>query len=231
MKQQIRLISLILFLMSSTTVRANKELISLFLPRHPVIVEAGAHIGGDTQEMVALWPDCTIHAFEPAPEIFKKLTYNTSHLPNVHRYPLALSDKKEKALFYLSSGTSDGSSSLLEPKEHLNIHQTVYFRDVAEVDTITLDEWAAINNVDHIDFMWLDMQGHEYTMLKASPKMLSTVQVLYLEISYEELYIGTALFPEVRVWLESQGFKYITEIEENALFVRNTNPLLQKLGL
>lgn len=208
---------------------ANKEFIAEFLPDNPVILEAGAHIGVDTIEMMSFWPKCIVHAFEPVPNLFHKLTQNTCAFDNVHCYPLALSDKNGTARFYVSAGTSDASSSLLEPKDHLLIHQTVYFPTIIDVQTITLDDWAEIHSIDHIDFMWLDMQGYEFTMLKASPKILKTVQVLFIEASYQELYVGTALFPEVRAWLEEQGFQYVSELDENALFVRKDNELLKKM--
>ena len=199
---------------------ANKEYIAQFLPKNPVILEAGAHIGTDTIEMLQMWPECTIHAFEPLPKVYTKLIQNTQAFNNVYRYPFALSNNNGLARLYVSSGTSDASSSLLAPKEHLNVHRTVYFEETIEVPTITLDSWATEYKIDYIDFMWLDMQGHEFAMLKASPKILKTVKVIFLEVSYEELYVGTALFPEVKAWLEQQGFKYICELAENALFVR-----------
>ena len=210
------------------TIVANKEFIAHFLPKNPIILEAGAHIGIDSCQMMQQWPECAIHAFEPVPSLYEKLVNNTASFQNIHCYPFALSDTNGIAKMYVSSGTSDASSSLLEPKDHLLIHQSVYFNDYIEVPTITLDDWARANNVDHLDFLWLDMQGYEFTMLKASPEILRTVKVIFIEASYEELYAGTALFPDVRAWLESQGFKYLCELDENALFVRDDNEFLKK---
>ena len=172
--------------------------------------------------MIAYWPRATIYAIEPVPELFNTLVAKTRHMSNIHCYQCALSNQIGRAPFYVSSGTSDASSSLLIPKDHLQIHQTVYFNNCITVQTVTLDAWAYAHHIDHIDFMWLDMQGHEFAMLKASSYILPTVKVIFIEASYQELYEGTALFPQVKEWLEQQGFVYICEFEENALFVRKS---------
>lgn len=199
---------------------ANKKYIEQFLPKNPVILEAGAHIGVDTVEMAKMWPMSTIHAFEPVPKLYNQLVASTCQLPNVRCYELALSNLCGRASFYVSGGAGDASSSLLKPKEHLLYHPQITFDEIIEVKTLTLDEWAEQNGVDHIDFMWLDMQGHELTMLKSSPKMVSTVSVIFLEVSRSEFYQGTSLFHEVNQWLTSQGFQYVCEIYENALYIR-----------
>jgi len=64
-----------------------------YIGPRPVIVEAGAWNGGDTARFAERWPDSEIHAFEPVPSSFALLEANTGHLPQVHRYPLALADK------------------------------------------------------------------------------------------------------------------------------------------
>src|SRR5438132_8350317 len=108
--------------------------------------------------------ECIIHAFEPVPKLFATLQSNTRRFTNVFCHQLALSSKTGKAKFYVSSGSSDGSSSLLEPKEHLQDHPDVLFKKTIDVITITLDDWAAQHGIDHIDFLWLDMQGAELAM-------------------------------------------------------------------
>ena len=208
---------------------ANKKYIEQFLPRNPVILEAGAHIGVDTVEMAKMWPTSTIHAFEPVPKLYNQLIASTYQLPNVRCYELALSNISGRATFYVSGGAGDASSSLLKPKEHLLYHPQISFDEVIEVKTLTLDEWALQNGVDHIDFMWLDMQGTEFNMLKAAPQILKTTKVIFIKIAFTETYKNIALYSEVRPWLESQGFMLIYEevcgaakAEGNALFIRAT---------
>jgi FkbM family methyltransferase len=203
----------------------SKRYIKRFLPLNPVIVEAGAHIGLDTIEMSKIWINGIVYSFEPIPQLFDKLMENTINLRNVRCFNLALSEKSGITEMFVSSGQSDASSSLLIPKEHLSVHPGVVFNSVIEVPTMTLDLWAEENMVNKVDFLWLDMQGCELSMLKASPRILRNVRVIRTEVFLKELYEGAPLYVEVREWLENHGFR--VELEKLAwndagyiLFVR-----------
>lgn len=202
----------------------SKIEIGKYLPQNPIILEAGAYIGNDTEEMAQLWPQSTIYAFEPIPDLFHELTQRTVGFANVKRFKIGLGTRTGTAKLYISSGISNASSSLLQPKEHLNAYPTVYFDTVIEIPIITIDEWARANNIEKIDFLWLDLQGYEMEILKASPKIFGTVKVLYTEVNVKELYEGCGLYKDFRPWLESEGFKVVWEgvdhQDGNVLFVR-----------
>ena len=207
----------------------SKGYIRLLLPPDPVIVDAGAHVGGDTAAMSRLWPGGTVHAFEPVPHVFAQLRANVGGLPNVRCYPVALAAETGRGVLHVSHG-GDASSSLLAPKEHLALNPHVTFPETVTVETWTLDDWAGREGCARIDFLWLDMQGAELAMLKAAPRLLATAHAVHLEVASVELYRGNPLFPEVCEWMAGQGFRLeAAEIDPlssgNALFVRQGTPL------
>lgn len=203
----------------------SKKYISNFLPEDPVIVEAGAHRGGDTIQMAKLWPKSTIYAFEPVPELYEKLLKRTKKYQNIHCCNYALGNESGFTSINISEGKSDASSSILQPKEHLNVHPDVLFKKEINVPMITLDRWAEENSVDKVDFLWLDLQGFEYQVLNASPVILSKVKAIYTEVSFISAYENTLLYPEFKKWLENAGF-FEKELDSqnfdmgNALFIR-----------
>jgi len=90
----------------------------------------------------------------------------------------------------------------------------------------TFDAWAKDHAVDHIDFMWLDMQGYELHALKASPNILKTVKVILTEVEFVEAYEGQYLSYDIKDWLEKNGFVMIAQNISagwygDMLFVRN----------
>jgi FkbM family methyltransferase len=134
---------------------------------------------------------------------------------NIKLFKLALSDSTGTAEMNVSEiiGQPDeasNSSSLLSPKLHIEKFTTVVFTKKETVETITLDDWAKQNNIDHIDAMWLDMQGSEYAVLKAS-KIINTVKVINSEVSLAELYEDSILYTEYKDWLASIGFQVVKE--------------------
>lgn len=195
--------------------KAMINFVKPYLPKNPVILEAGAFDGSETIKMKTVWPESKIYTFEPVTELYEKLKYNTRNLKNVHCFKLALSDKDGMATFYLSEnsnfpGVVSMSSSLLKPKEHLNHAPEVLFKNKIAVQTITLNKWSRLNNVTKIDFLWLDMQGYELNALKATPKnLLDTVRAIVTEVEFTEAYKGQYLYKDVKKWLEEKGFVLI----------------------
>ncbi len=208
------------------------EILQQFLPANPTIIEAGAYDGRDTKKMVAQWPHCTIHAFEPLPEIYERLEKNTAHLPQVNRYPVALSDHDGSALFYVSEhptkpGIASQAGSLHAPKDRLDYSPLIFPR-TAQVKTITLDTWANENQIQSIDLLWLDTQGHELAILQSAPKMLQNIKVILAEVAFIDSYEAMPRYEEVVAWMTTHGFEHVgrdfadmtKSFFGNALFVR-----------
>ena len=205
--------------------RLSKRRIRGFLPADAVIIEAGAHVGHDTVELSRLWPEGRIHAFEPLPDLFATLKARTGDRPNVRCYPLALGGTSGRVEFNVSSGTSDASSSILAPKQHLEQHPEVTFDRTIVVEAITIDDWARRQGVRRVDFLWLDLQGYELFTLKSAGTILPAVRAIYTEVYLKESYRGVPLYPEVRDWLGRRGFTVEWEglpwpDAGNVLFVR-----------
>ena len=180
--------------------------------------------------MSRYWPQGVIHAFEPVPALYKKLLRLKMPYHNVTFYPVALGDRIGTATMYLSTHTADpyenfASSSLLEPKEHLTYAPYILFNDTIQVPVTTLDAWAEKHGVDHVDFMWLDMQGYELPALMSGLKILATTRVIVLEVEFVEAYKGQYLFDDVKLFLEKHGFTFMGLVTDygwcgDALFIR-----------
>jgi FkbM family methyltransferase len=217
------------FILCSSQVHAIGEpvpwiLLRKMLPYNPVIIEAGAQFGEDTQWMSQLWPASKIYAFEPSPESFASLQAVADQHSNIVATQLALSNKKGEAFFYLAGG----ASSLLKPQDSFN---NDYFHSDLEhpivVEVTTLDEWAEANNVTTIDFMWLDMEGNELNALEGALNSLHTVKLIYTEVNLQKFWHGCAMYDDVKKWMEEHGFieiwsDIVPHWHGNVLFM-NTN--------
>lgn len=198
--------------------------------KKPIILEAGAADGSDTLKFSKTFPDAIIHAFEPVFKNYAILKKTVCNQGNVVLHRLALSDYNGEVEINISSNTVSNddvatSSSLLKPTKHIELHPQIVFEEKELVTTTTIDSWAEKNNITHVDVLWLDMQGMEYRVLKASPRILNTVKVIYTEVSLLEMYEGCILYEEYKKWILSQGFKIIKEEllwkdMGNVLFVR-----------
>jgi FkbM family methyltransferase len=213
------------FLVSSSCSQANLEALQMvrrYLPLNPIIIEVGAGHGASTELLCRIWPRGMIYAIEPSPEQLGDLQAHLLKIPNVWIHPIALTDKNEQVPFYLCENNK-GASSTLPAKGPID---DLTFKDPIMVDGMTFDYWATLEGLHRIDFLWLDMEGNEMQMLKSATKFLPVVRAILIEVNGQEFRTGTALYPEVREWLESQGFMQVwiscepVEWQANALFVR-----------
>ncbi len=201
-----------------------------YIPSNPIVVEAGGHDGSDTCKMAKLWPMGKIYVFECRQDVYEKLCENIKPFSNIESFQIALGDKTGFVDFFLSSPKNprdenpfDAQGSLFPPSEIFAWSDAIEFKSTVTVPVITLDDWADLHNITHIDFLWLDMQGAECQMLQASPKILSTVNVIFTEFSTIPFYTGTIVFSEYRTWLDSKGFSCLYKEpgdHGNAIFVR-----------
>lgn len=202
------------------------------LPYNPVIIEAGSFIGKDTKHLAQAWPQGDIYAFEPDPRIFKQLECNTQHHQNIHPFQLALSNQTGISSFWPSEnpkkiGVPSQAGSLLQPKERLK-WSNIIFKDPIQINTITLSQWARQHKIDHIDFLWLDLQGYELPVMQASKELIKQIPLIYTEVHFIEAYAGQAQYIELKNWFEQLGFAMIGKDFEddpswffgNALFAR-----------
>ncbi len=204
------------------------DLIAKFLPENPIIFEAGAHYGTDTLNFAKRWPKATIISFEPNPHAFQIFSETTKDLTHVLKNNLAVNNYNGTAILHVCHGSTgdnpiyEGASSLLEPSEWMQIH---YQGPKVEVPCVILDDWCKENGFDHIDFMWLDLEGLEHQVLQSSPHILSRVKVIFTETNFLEFRKGMSQFKSLREFLTNSGFTlfshwYAEGMQGNAIFVK-----------
>lgn len=176
----------------------------------PVIVEAGAFDGRDTVAFAKYWKNGHVHAFEPLPVLAQKVKDNIAGLENVSLFEMALGiDDSPTVELFSFNDQSDvhGSSSLLEPEDHLEIAPEIRFDARIVVPAVTADKWFQSVGEPTIDLLWLDLQGAELGVLKKGLNMLEHTKVIHIEVSRKPLYAGGVTYKEIRRFLESLGFK------------------------
>ena len=183
------------------------------IPDNITVVEGGSFHGGDTIQMAHTWPNSKIYSFEPVPELFAQVKEKASSYPNITCINLALAEKNGTAQFWPSEnpkkpGKHSQAGSLLPPKERLK-YSEIRFKEPFEVPTVSLDSWAEKNNIDRIDFLWLDLQGYELPVLEGAKRLLPNISYIYTEVNFVEAYAGQKTYPEIAVWLEAHDFEII----------------------
>lgn len=191
---------------------------------HPVILEIGANCGQTTIEFLGTFPAAKIYCFEPDPRAIKKFKRNIRS-PNVQLIEAAVGADSGIVMFNQSSGAEwvdpngwDHSGSIRKPKKHLEVWPWVKFEKQIPVRMIKLDDWMAASGIDHVDFIWADVQGAESDLILGAQDTLAKTDYFYTEFSNDEWYEGQINFQLLSSLLS--GFSLVHQFRNDALFTR-----------
>ena len=174
-----------------------------YLPSNPVILECGAFDGKDSMKLQKKLKGI-VHSIEANPACFNLLKNSTKKNKHIYIYNIGLSEQTEKKFLNVSSGASESASSFLNPNEFM--HEKVLFNSKIEVDCYSLKDFVLTHKVDNINFLYLDMQGLEYYVLKGSMEYVKKINVIYLEVCFIQTYDGEILHEKIEKLLTESGF-------------------------
>jgi FkbM family methyltransferase len=155
---------------------ALHEFIKREIRRGDVFFDVGANIGTIAIHAGHLvGPDGKVFAFEPIPEIARRLEDNLllNPISQVKIYDLALSNHNGQVSIYRFAGDNHGMSSLVSQQGG----------DSSNVRCATLDHFVAVERLTRLDWIKLDIQGAEplfvegalQTIEKFRPKIVTEV--------------------------------------------------------
>jgi len=138
-----------------------KEIEQLFLDvllnRNKVSIDVGANIGCYTETMLS--NKSIVYAYEPVPELYKKLLDNFGDQDCLIIKKLALSDKVGKAKLYIpivNNNLKYGWSSCYKD------YKNEYLTNIISVDTTTLDS----ENIKNVGLIKIDVEGFEQEVIR-----------------------------------------------------------------
>ena len=119
-----------------------------------------------------------------------------------------IEDRAAELEFYQTAGI--GSSSLMKPGHFLTAAAggDAAVREVIRVPGIRLDDWWAEQDRPPIEVLKFDIQGGERAALIGGGELLAESALLvYIEVLFEPLYEGAAMFGELDMLLRERGFR------------------------
>jgi len=125
--------------------------------QEPIVLDIGANIGNHS---LAFSLDARkVFAFEPVPEIFSLLSANIkqNNINNIQPVNLALSDNEAEKELYMNTSGNVGASSFDKRDDNSLLVAVTLCRG---------DEFIKKENVENIDFMKIDVEGHELAVLE-----------------------------------------------------------------
>ncbi len=146
-----------------------------------IVADVGAHIGSYT--LMAAKYALKVIAVEPEPSNFSMLRSNIrlNGFSNVVALRLSLSRNRGRMRFYLANEGDTATSSLEQDwKTRPGIAKS---RKVLEVESETLDGLSDSLDLQLIDWLKIDVEGHEVAVLQGASKTLRRTRRIIMEVS------------------------------------------------
>jgi FkbM family methyltransferase len=151
------------------------------LPQCHVVFDVGAHIGNWTALALDINPQLSIHCFEPSQSTYECLV-ERGFSPSVICNNFGLSSESGERTLYVFEKQA-GVNSLYRRQGLEGFGLTA--QDNEEIILLkTLDSYCQENRVKTVDYLKLDVEGHELEVLKGSTKMLAENSIHIIQFEY-----------------------------------------------
>jgi FkbM family methyltransferase len=181
---------------------AVEHIRALKLVQPKSLIDVGANKGQFSVVARHLFPQLQIHAFEPLES--ERTLYESVVSGPAEIHPIALSDTKGTATFFVASRSD--SSSLLVPGLGQQAAYGVGPSSVMTVPVARLDEFFQPWNLSPPTLLKLDVQGAELRVLRGAERVLDLIDGIYCEVSFVELYESQSRAEEIVAFLARSAF-------------------------
>jgi FkbM family methyltransferase len=152
------------------------------LGTNPVFFDVGANIGNYTLMVKDNFKDAVIYSFEPVTATYEQLVKNAGKYAKT--YNIGLGDKPGRGILYnrTNSFTTEITTA------YKGILEDV-FKNTDDIVTIefeiaTVDSFCALKHINTIDFLKIDVEGNELSVLKGAACMISTNSIKLIQFEF-----------------------------------------------
>jgi FkbM family methyltransferase len=180
------------------------------------IFDVGANDGQTAIKLVGLYPNASIHSFEPNPDCCQTLKRAFGDKIAVHQSAVGSRNGE------IGFDRSIGHSTLFSVND--NVTSEI-------VPITTIDQFCADNSIETIDFLKIDTEGHDLEVIKGASRILAEqkIGIVQAEVSMSARNSFQIQFPVIHAEIERHGYalfgiyEQIPDWQTNEPFVRNAN--------
>jgi FkbM family methyltransferase len=150
------------------------------------VFDVGANVGDWTEHVIAHNPQAIVHCFEPSPNALAQLRAR-GFPPQVIINPIGLGERRETREFTMARTRSVFSSLYPGSVDDEAVEKVTIALD-------TVDEYCAQHQIAYIDYLKIDVEGHDLAVLRGAAKMLSEGRIRYAHFEYGHHWIYARAF-------------------------------------
>jgi FkbM family methyltransferase len=183
-------------------------------------MDVGGNRGQSVKFFRNIFKNIEIYSFEPSPKIFRILT--DLNVSNFRAFNIGISSKNGLGVFYESLLDEASTFDLpnIDSKWHktkskiLGVSKEKMYSEIS-VPIKTIDTIVIENQVKEIFLLKIDVEGHEFEVLKGASDTLNkrAISNIQLERHLDDLRVSNAI--EIHKFLSGHGFSKIASIKHS----------------
>ena len=196
--------------------------------KNAIFFDVGAHHGETIKNFYKYFDFKQIHSFEASIKNFSVLQKKISNFKNnqIFLNNFGLSDENKELMINQFPESSSSTLSKINKdskyyKRKIKIlgFSNEFFTQHVKVNLKLLDDYFIDNNIEKIDLLKIDTEGHEFFVLKGSIKTLPKIKHIYFEHHYDDMLKKGYTFSDINNFLKKNDFK---KIYKSKMFFRKT---------
>ncbi len=203
----------------------------------PLIIDAGTHEGSYTDIILDIFPNSTVHCFEPSSKNFEYLSKKYSGKNNIFLNNIGLDISEGYKNLYSDFSGSSLASLNKRKMEHFNRD----FKYSEKIKTTTFDNyWENILDKKAVDLLKLDVEGAELSVLEGCYNSIKYIKNIQFEFGGANIDSRT-FFQDFWYFFQSKEFELfritpfglieINNYSEQDEFFKTTNYIARNLNL
>jgi FkbM family methyltransferase len=170
-----------------------RQVLPLYVKKsEPVFFDVGANIGSYAKSLSQSFPNARIYAFEPNPASFNAIKQTA---PSLRILPVnvGLSDAIGVAQMWTYASDAASAHATLYADVLTDIHAATSTM-ASPVALTTVDAFCEEKAIDFIDFMKIDTEGHELSVLKGATRMLRDRRIGAIQFEFNTMNVISRCF-------------------------------------
>jgi FkbM family methyltransferase len=187
------------------------------------IFDVGANVGDYSKLLSKKVPEVKhLYAFEPHPTTYPLLLSNTQDIGCLTCVNVALSDRPGQLVFYDRADKQSSSHASFHSGIFSGVHGIAHVEHT--VTAKTLDQFCFEHTINRIDFLKLDVEGHELEVLKGAGNMLRDGKIGIIQFEFTQLNAVVGVFFKQYWDLLSEQYNIYRLLPHGLLRIRHYDP-------
>ena len=191
-----------------------------------VFLDCGANIGEYALGLAANIPEGSkIYAFEPGKAPFTKLADSTRHLSKITAVNKGVGEKNETVALFSNTVTTKHSSLFKRDMRHWG--EEFSLKDPETIDLIRLDNFLTENQIQHVHFIKIDVEGYEMNCLRGLGDYLTSGKVDMIQFEFGVATIDAKVFFKDFYYLLNAEYAIYRILKDGYYLIKNYNEVLE----